>query len=122
MGKLACIFPGQGSQSVGMGLDLYSSVPEAKKAFENIDRFAGVKLSTLCFEGPESELKKTVNTQPTILAVSRFCCRAQPGRDHSSSCRKCAQRARSRSAGSRESITDGRVSTRSHVGSVGRAS
>jgi [acyl-carrier-protein] S-malonyltransferase len=70
MGKLACIFPGQGSQSVGMGLDLYSSVPEAKKAFENIDRFAGVKLSTLCFEGPESELKKTVNTQPTILAAS----------------------------------------------------
>jgi [acyl-carrier-protein] S-malonyltransferase len=70
MGKLACIFPGQGSQSVGMGLDLYNSIPEAKRAFEDIDRFAGAKLSTLCFEGPESELKKTVNTQPTILAAS----------------------------------------------------
>jgi [acyl-carrier-protein] S-malonyltransferase len=70
MGKLACIFPGQGSQSVGMGLDLYNTIPEAKRAFEEIDRFAGAKLSTLCFEGPESELKKTINTQPTILAAS----------------------------------------------------
>ena len=70
MGKLACIFPGQGSQSVGMGLDLYNAIPEAKRAFEDIDRFAGTKLSELCFQGPESELKKTVNTQPTILAAS----------------------------------------------------
>ena len=53
-----------------MGLDLYNAIPEAKRAFEEVDRFAGAKLSTLCFEGPESELKKTVNTQPTILAAS----------------------------------------------------
>lgn len=70
MGKLACIFPGQGSQSVGMGLDLYNTFPEGKRAFEEIDRFAGASLSKLCFEGPEAELKKTINTQPTILAAS----------------------------------------------------
>jgi [acyl-carrier-protein] S-malonyltransferase len=70
MGKLACIFPGQGSQSVGMGLELFNQYPEAKRTFEEIDQFAGNKLSQLCFEGPESELKRTINTQPTILAAS----------------------------------------------------
>jgi [acyl-carrier-protein] S-malonyltransferase len=70
MGKLACIFPGQGSQSVGMGLELFNQYPEAKRTFEEIDNFAGNKLSKLCFEGPESELKRTINTQPTILSAS----------------------------------------------------
>jgi [acyl-carrier-protein] S-malonyltransferase len=70
MGKIACIFPGQGSQSVGMGLDLFNQYPEARRTFEEIDQYAGNKLSKLCFEGPESELKRTINTQPTILAAS----------------------------------------------------
>jgi [acyl-carrier-protein] S-malonyltransferase len=70
MAKIACLFPGQGSQSVGMGLDLFNNQPEARAAFEEIDKLAGRSLSKLCFEGPEAELKRTVNTQPTILAMS----------------------------------------------------
>lgn len=70
MGKVACIFPGQGSQSVGMGLELYKQYPEAKRAFDEIDQCAGKKLSQLCFAGPDEELRRTLNTQPTILAAS----------------------------------------------------
>ncbi len=70
MSKLACIFPGQGAQVVGMGKDLAEKFPEAKKLFAEIDEIAGRSLSQLCFEGPDTELKRTVNTQPTILAVS----------------------------------------------------
>jgi len=70
MAKLACVFPGQGSQSVGMGLDLFNNCAQAKTTFANIDKIAGRSLSQLSFEGPEAELKRTVNTQPTILAVS----------------------------------------------------
>lgn len=70
MSKLACIFPGQGSQTVGMGKDLAEKFPEAKNLFAEIDQIAGRSLSQLCFEGPDTELKRTVNTQPTILAVS----------------------------------------------------
>lgn len=70
MAKLACLFPGQGSQSVGMGQSLAQSNEAAKEAFAKIDAAAGRSLSTLCFEGPEAELKRTINTQPTILAVS----------------------------------------------------
>ncbi|MBC7996949.1 MAG: ACP S-malonyltransferase [Leptolyngbya sp.] len=70
MGKLACVFPGQGSQSAGMGKDLFENYSEAKELFAKIDEIAGRSLSELCFNGPEEELKRTVNTQPTILAVS----------------------------------------------------
>ncbi len=70
MAKLACVFPGQGSQSVGMGLDLFNNFAEAKTTYSQIDDVAGRSLSALCFEGPEAELKRTINTQPTILATS----------------------------------------------------
>ncbi|MFA6212527.1 MAG: ACP S-malonyltransferase [Candidatus Obscuribacterales bacterium] len=70
MAKLACVFPGQGSQSVGMGLDLFNNFAEAKDTYSQIDKTAGRALSTLCFEGPEAELKRTINTQPTILATA----------------------------------------------------
>lgn len=70
MGKLAFIFPGQGSQKAGMGRDLADAFPEAKAVFDQVDAALGEKLSTLCFEGPDEQLKLTANTQPSILAVS----------------------------------------------------
>ncbi len=70
MTKLACVFPGQGAQSVGMGADLFDNYEIARGTFVEMDSIAGRSLSTLCFVGPEEELKRTINTQPTILAVS----------------------------------------------------
>jgi len=74
--KTAHVFPGQGAQSVGMGLDLYQNYGAAKAVFEQADRALGFSLSRLCFEGPEDELTKTVNAQPAIVAVSFACLEA----------------------------------------------
>jgi [acyl-carrier-protein] S-malonyltransferase len=70
MGKLAFVFPGQGSQSAGMGKDLAEAFPAARAVFDAVDAALGEKLSTLCFQGPEEQLKLTANTQPAILTVS----------------------------------------------------
>lgn len=68
--KTAFLFPGQGSQSVGMGKELADNFSVARETFEEADRALGFSISKLCFEGPEEELRKTVNTQPAILTVS----------------------------------------------------
>jgi [acyl-carrier-protein] S-malonyltransferase len=70
MSKLALLFPGQGSQFVGMGKSLYEASPAARATFDEADAALGFALSRLCFEGPEDELKQTVNTQPAILTHS----------------------------------------------------
>ncbi len=74
--RIAYLFPGQGSQSVGMGLDLYQNSPAAKKVFDEADDVLGFSLSKLCFEGPAEELDKTENTQPAIFTTSIACLRA----------------------------------------------
>jgi [acyl-carrier-protein] S-malonyltransferase len=68
--KTAFVFPGQGAQKVGMGRSLVDSCAEAKTVFEQADEALGIRLSSLCFEGPEEELRLTENTQPAILATS----------------------------------------------------
>lgn len=70
MTKIAYVFPGQGSQYVGMGKDLFDNFPECKEIFQTADSILGIPVSKLCFEGPPSELKQTINTQPAIMTVS----------------------------------------------------
>jgi [acyl-carrier-protein] S-malonyltransferase len=74
--KLAFIFPGQGSQTVGMGKDLYDNFPAAKKTFEEADDALGFKLSEMCFAGTSEDLALTANTQPAILTASVAALRA----------------------------------------------
>jgi [acyl-carrier-protein] S-malonyltransferase len=69
-GVVAFVFPGQGSQVVGMGKELAAMYPVAQHTFDEADEALGFKLSQLCFEGPEDQLKLTQNTQPAILTVS----------------------------------------------------
>ena len=68
--KIAFLFPGQGSQSVGMGKDLYDNFEAAKNVFDTADKTLGKSITTICFEGPEEDLKQTVNTQPSIVTMS----------------------------------------------------
>lgn len=70
MGKIAFIFPGQGAQSVGMGADAYEENSAAKAVYDRFNEVLGRNLTTVCFEGPEEDLKQTTNTQPAILATS----------------------------------------------------
>ena len=68
--KIAYVFPGQGSQAVGMGYELLQSSQEARQVFEEADQALQFSLSRLCFEGPEHELRETIHTQPAMLTVS----------------------------------------------------
>jgi [acyl-carrier-protein] S-malonyltransferase len=71
--KIAYVFPGQGSQKVGMGLDLYVHYTSAKEVYDQVDEILGFPLSRLCFEGPEEDLVQTVNVQVAVLTTSIAC-------------------------------------------------
>ena len=81
--KVAFVFPGQGSQAVGMGSDLFEQSPLAKEVFETADEALGFQLSKLCFDGPEDSLRQTINTQPAVMAASLACLRAAFGNGNS---------------------------------------
>ncbi len=74
--KVAYVFPGQGAQSVGMGKDLYDSFDSIKALFKQADDAINFPISKICFEGPEEELRKTVNAQPALVLVSIACLKA----------------------------------------------
>jgi [acyl-carrier-protein] S-malonyltransferase len=102
--RIAFLFPGQGSQAVGMGKALAERYPEAREVFERADVVLGFALSTLCFGGPLEDLTRTENTQPALLVVSvaaarvleRRGVRASAGAGHkwrASRVGRCCQRA-----------------------------
>lgn len=70
MARLSIVFPGQGSQQAGMGLDLFQSYSSACRLFQQADELLGFPLSQLCFHGPDDELRQTVNAQPAIFTTS----------------------------------------------------
>jgi [acyl-carrier-protein] S-malonyltransferase len=70
--KIAYIFPGQGSQSIGMGKDLFANFSVAREVFKEADDALGFSLSEMCFAGTAEDLALTANTQPAILTTSRF--------------------------------------------------
>ena len=73
MNKTAFLFPGQGSQTVGMGLDLYEEYDFVREIFDMVDEVAKSHISRLCFKGPMDELTLTVNLQPAMTAVCLAC-------------------------------------------------
>ena len=78
--SLALIFPGQGSQAVGMGRAVYDAFAESRAVFDEVDSALGEKLSTVIFEGPEPTLTLTANAQPALMAVSIAVLRAMEAR------------------------------------------
>ncbi|MBT5632412.1 MAG: ACP S-malonyltransferase, partial [Nitrospina sp.] len=70
MVKIAFVFPGQGSQFVGMGKDFYDHVPSARELMEEANEVLGYDLASICFNGPEETLRLTENTQPALLVHS----------------------------------------------------
>jgi [acyl-carrier-protein] S-malonyltransferase len=74
--KIAYVFPGQGSQKVGMGKDLFDKFDAAKAVFQEADKVLGIPLTKLCFEGPEEELRQTINAQPALVTMSYACYKA----------------------------------------------
>jgi len=68
--QVAFLFPGQGSQAVGMGADIFEASPAARQVFESADEALGISLSNLCFQGPDDILRETINAQPAIETVS----------------------------------------------------